>query len=340
MKQIILFFLMVFIFSFSTCSRNTLNENDFITTVRNGTTTVIGYKGSTKDVIIPHKINDLSVTVIRDATFKNSQLTSVTIPKTVTEIGNRTFYSNQLTNVTIPNNVTIIGDNAFAENKLTSLTIPKSVTKIGGAAFSNNLLTSVTIPDGVISIGYAPFVFCPELTSINVSPKNPNYKSVEGVLYNKDGTTLVQWPAGITGTANIPKGVTSIGRSAFNGNKLADVIIPNSVISIERYAFGNNQLTNIIIPNSVVSIGDLAFANNQLTNVFIPGSVTSIGNFAFSNNKLTSITFEKNSVKLENQAGSEIIEDKVISSNLADIYARFGAGTYTRSINSNRWTRD
>ena len=91
---------------------------------------------------------------------------------------------------------------------------------------------------------------------------NSVYSSVDGVLFNKNQTTLIQCPGGKAGSYTIPNSVTSIGDCAFvDCTSLTSVTIPNSVTSIGDEAFsGCTSLTNVTIPNSVTSIGDEAFA--------------------------------------------------------------------------------
>ena len=272
-----------------------------------------------------------SVTSIGDYAFREcSSLTSIEIPNTVTNIGNFVFYGcSGLTSVTIGNSVTSIGDYAFREcSSLTSIEIPNSVTSIGDYAFSGcNGLTSVTIGNSVTSIGDGAFSGCLSLISIDVDATNPNYCSVDGVLFNKDKTILILCPGGKQGTYIIPNTVTSIGGAfddctgltsidvdaanpnyssvngvLFNKDKTALIrypigkqgvySIPNSVTSIEDGAFsGCSGLTSVTIPNSVTSIGEATFYGCiGLTSVTIPNSVTSIGQWAFGDcTELTSI---------------------------------------------------
>ena len=240
-----------------------------------------------------------SVTSIGDEAFYDCRyLTSITIPNSVTSIGNYAFYvCSWLTSITIPNSVTSIGDEAFGGcSSLTSITIPNSVKSIGDYAFAYcSSLTSITIPNSVTSIGYAAFAYCSSLTSINVDTNNPNYCSIDGVLFNKDKTTLIQYPIGNTRTEyTIPNSVTSIGEYAFYYcSSLTSITIPNSVTSIGEFAFaGCYSLISITIPNSVTSIGEGAFGNcSSLKSITIPNSVTSIGKYAFAYcYSLTSIT--------------------------------------------------
>ncbi|MBR5168435.1 MAG: leucine-rich repeat protein, partial [Salinivirgaceae bacterium] len=198
---------------------------------------------------------------------------------------------------------------AFYEcSSLTSVTIPNSVTTIDNYAFKScSKLTSVTIPNSVTKIGADAFEACSKLTEINVENDNTAYSSVDGVLFNKDTTTLICYPAEKTGTTyTIPNLVTSIGRNAFEGcSKLTTVTIPNSVTSIGYYAFsGCSSLAEVTIPNSVTSIGEYAFYYcSGLTSITIPNSVTSIEDGAFYGcSGLTSITIPNSVTEISSRA--------------------------------------
>jgi len=137
-----------------------------------------------------------------------------------------------------------------------AFTIPAGVTSIGDGAFSNCDLTSVTIPDSVTSIGDRAFSDH-RLTAINVNPANTVFSSQDGVLYNKDKTTLILYPAGKTGTFTIPAGVTSIKEEAFwSCQSLTSVTIPAGVTSIGYGAFsGCYSLTSVTFQGTIPSSG-------------------------------------------------------------------------------------
>jgi hypothetical protein len=208
------------------------------------------------------------------------------------------------------------GEDAFEYcSTLASVTIPSSVTSIGAMAFTYCNLTNVIIPINVTSnVGGWPFPLafegCTNLTAFTVDPNNPVYSSVNGVLFDKSQTTLIQYPCGLAGNYTIPNSVTSFESNAFYCVSLTSVTIPNSVTNIGAYAFsGLASLTNVTIGTNVMSgnggpsIGYEAFYScTKLASVIIGNSVTSIGDCAFDSctslnnvmvgNGVTSIGFE------------------------------------------------
>ncbi len=209
-----------------------------------------------------------SITKIDDYTFYNcTNLESVSLGANVKTIGNSAFeHCENLSNIENIEKITTIGNNAFCCcYNLKNIPISNNVTSIGNASFLNCLcFTKIIIPENVISIGDSAFMYCESLTEISVDSSNQYYSSDEyGVLFNKDKTTLIQYPIGNTRT---------------------DYFIPNSVTSVNDYAFwGCTNLTSITIPDSVTSIGASVFWRcTNLTSVTIGDSVTSIGPSAFS----------------------------------------------------------
>ncbi|MBO4603620.1 MAG: leucine-rich repeat domain-containing protein, partial [Salinivirgaceae bacterium] len=222
----------------------------------------------------------------------------------VTSIDYIAFYGcSGLTSVTIPNSVTSIHNFAFLDcSGLTSVTIPNSVTSIGICAFEScSSLTSVTIPNSVTSIGDEAFRYCSKLTEINVENDNTTYTSENGILFNKDKTTIISYPTSKTGTNyTIPNTVTTISAYAFYGcSDITSITLPNSTTSISNHSFAScSNLTSITIPESVTSIGDNAFCDcKNLASVTIPNSVTSIGDDAFKGcSGIISLTYNTNAI--------------------------------------------
>jgi hypothetical protein len=182
-----------------------------------------------------------NVTCIGQGVFAAcTRLTNVTISTNVTSIGEAAFEScGSLADLKIPNGVTNIGDFAFSEcASLASVTIPDSVTSIGGYAFAYcATLTNIMIGSNVTSIGAHAFAGCASLGAITVAANNPAYRSVAGVLFNQNQTTLFQYPAGNTNRSyTVPNSVTNIGEAAFEScGNLNSIMIPNSVINIGDY---------------------------------------------------------------------------------------------------------
>jgi len=129
---------------------------------------IIGSTAIGSVVVIPDSHNGLPVIHIGANAFRNSSLTSVTIPNSITSIGVEAFARSRLTSVNIPNSVTYVGAWAFRDNQLAIVNIPSSVTYIGRWAFARNQLTSIVIPNSVTYIGEGVFLGNSSISSVAI----------------------------------------------------------------------------------------------------------------------------------------------------------------------------
>ena len=299
------------------------------------------------------------VASIGSGAFKScSSLTSIVIPDGVTSISDGTFNGcSSLKSVTIPESVTSIGASAFYDcSSLVSVTIPSNTVSIDESAFSYcSALTSVSIPASVTSIGKWAFYNCSILTGITVDENNAYYSSdVNGVLFNKSKTELIQYPAGNTRTSyTIPNTVKNVSDSAFQYcSNLSSVIISNGVVSIGNDAFEYcTSLTSVTVPDSVSSIGDNAFVGcSNIVSFDIGSGVANIGDGVFTgcsavteiavdpNNKYYSndnygVLFNKNkTILIQYPVGNERTS-YTVPEGVTDIYERaFRYSSYLESV--------
>ncbi len=289
-----------------------------------GNAIITGFNTSySGNLSITNELGGHPVTAIGDWAFSScTSLTSVAIPDSVTDIGNGAFYEcYALTTADIPGGLISIGADAFYDCiALTAVTLPDGVVSIGGSAFCGCAsLASITIPASVTVIGASAFLACDSLASINVHASNQHYASIDGILFDKHCTELLQCPGAFSGSFDIPNSVTSIrSHGLAYCRALTSISIPSSVTNIEWHAFYdctsltainvapvnadytsingvlfNKARTELIqcpgafsgsftIPGSVVDIWTDAFFNcASLTAVTIPEGVDYIGSFAF-----------------------------------------------------------
>ena len=174
--------------------------------------------------------------------------------------------------VIIENGVKSVGSDAFwGFNSLTDVVIAGSVTRIGDYAFGNCVgLTEIEIPNSVASIGEYVFDGCKNLLNIKVDVNNAYFCDVDGVLFNKDKTTLIRYPQGrVTVSYSIPDSVISIGEYAFEAAMLESITIPNGVCEINGSAFRDCIIEecSIEIPSSVSYINGAAFSGTTLNSI-------------------------------------------------------------------------
>lgn len=290
--------------------------NLFCSVLEDGTIKITGINddvGST--LVIPAKIKGKKVTAVGG--IRSTKLTSVTLPTGLKEISGFAFSGcGALKTINIPNTVTTIGVSAFNDCvNLTAPTIPQSVTKIDDAPFCN----------------------CPKITAVKISSKNKNYCVVNGVLFSKDKTRLVQYPNGKSGAYAIPSTVSTVSYDAFaHCTKLTKLSVPKNVTYLSYNGFeGCSNLSAInvnsqnryyasvngvlfdknkenlyrypqaksgayTVPSTVKYVLGYAFSDcTKLTKVIFPNSVKDIGASAFMNTGLASVTLPASLTKVD-----------------------------------------
>ena len=158
--------------------------------------------------------------------------------------------------------VTELGYTAFQGSDIKEVVIPASVQKVGARAFwgcSN--LESVTLLSSDAEIVKNPFYNCPNLLRFVVSPDNPTYATINGILFNKAERKLICYPSGRTDEVyEVPSGIKIIGHGAFYGSALKEILIPDSVEKFEDQVFnGCTKLEKTNLPDALTEIGSNPF---------------------------------------------------------------------------------
>ena len=234
-----------------------------------------------------------------------------TVSDIVTNMG-EAFVGNSLTSIEVnPSNAIYASTNGVLFDKHFkqliaypgaapgNYTVPNTVSTVVSASFEFSTgVTSVTMGTNVISIGYAAFYDCSAMTSITVNSNNAFYTTINGVLYDKAKTVLIQYPSGLPGTYLIPDTVSNIGDGAFgDAFGLTSVVIPDAVTNISFEAFYSCiNLSSVTLGASVRTIQQAAFFYcPDLRSIVFPSSLTSLGFESFAGcQNLTSACFEGN----------------------------------------------
>ena len=247
-----------------------------------GTGTFEGCTGLTS-LSLPENLTDTGWGAFRDCIG----LVSVNFPSGLTNIGRETFWGcTNLPSVDLPENLASIGDDAF---------------------YTCSSLASIDLPASLSSLGAGVFSGCTGLTSINVDSGNSFYCSQDGILFTKDMTELICYPAAKEGGHYaVPSGVVIICDEAFDSSyNLTSVDLPEGLISIGAGAFSGCSLISIDLPESLVSIGASAFYGKNWTSLVLPENLRSVGYGAFSwSETLVSVAILSDTLEIDGGAFS------------------------------------
>ncbi|MBQ1994965.1 MAG: leucine-rich repeat protein, partial [Clostridia bacterium] len=254
-------------------------------------------------------------------------LTEFNLPASVQNIGRYAFYRcSELTEIDIPDGVVNLNEYTFSGcYSLVSITLPESLEKIGAGAFAScSSLEEIYIPENVSSIASGLFYNCSSLQKITVDSKNDYYCDENGVLFNKDKTTVMAFPQKHSATTyTVPDGVTYIDTYAFSEcSNLTEIVIPDSAQSVGSSAFYYcRNIKKVSVPANLSYYNDAFYSCSNISEIVIrkgngkmtdfntstyrytpwyvsrdegltitlENGITNIGEYAFRNNKFSTI---------------------------------------------------
>ncbi len=305
------------------CSTVTKNNVSVKIDFSNEIGIVVGTTGTS--VTIPETVNfnrkTYTVTTIQGL---SSNLTTLSIPKTISTIEFSAFHSNIASvEISEENAKFKIVDNAFYDKNdssllhvlksTTELKLLPNITEILGDVFKGlSKLETINIHAGITNIDLALFKDC-QIKAFVVDEENQTYSSVEGNLYSKNGSEFIRVAIGKETTAVVPSSVTEIRKGAFNGYSLSKIEIPfvggsandNQYIgylfdlsSYSKHSSMPSTLKEVVVNGE--KIAKNAFNGcTSLTFVTISNSITEIGQYAFKGCiGLTSVSIPKSVTKI------------------------------------------
>lgn len=272
--------------------------------------TIIGYGGEDKNVVIPEEVNGVKVTTIAANAFASCGLTSIVIPDSVTSIGGAAFYSNSLTEIKLPKNLKYIGGDSFRGNRLRKIDIPKSVTTISPSAFVDNAcpkgedIIYARRDDG--SIDYSTIVSgCSGSKSnrslvIPASKNGVKLKLIKSYAFSCSGYTSITLP-----NLSETDGLT-IETNAFSHNSIPLSSDSRWVYRIQNGKYNYSVLDSYagVKPGGTLSIPEKShdvnlthiyatFQWQSYSTIVIPKYVTTIGNGVLGKSNNNNVNFTK-----------------------------------------------
>ena len=333
MKKIYISFLLL-LFVSTVMEAYDFRVDDYYYTILNDSeVAIVGNKNtSISSLEIPASVTNgtstYTVTTVGQEAFENRGLVTVTFPHTIKSVQYNAFYGcNSLTAVYVPDitswcniefpdgwydyraNPLYYARNLYVNYVLVdSIEIPENITSISAFAFYGcENIAAVHLSENVENIGIFAFANCPNLTSIHVDAGNSHYSSVDGVLYNKDETKLIQTPAGKEGAFVVQDNVTAIEQCAFSAcEKLTSIAIPAAVNSIGQRAFEDCYGLTAVHTPDILSWCSIDFNNDTAANplhcahdlyvggektedLVLPESITSVHAYSFYRSSIKSL---------------------------------------------------
>ena len=253
-----------------------------------------------KDIVIASEYNGVPVKYVAGYAFKESDITSVTIPSSVVDIATNAFENcKSLKRVNLSNGLERIGEAAFSGCiNLPNIWLPTTLKAIYGKAFYGCVqLLQVYIPNSVTMIKYQAFMGCVSLVSAYWSEPNVTVEVGEAVFNACSSLNRIKLPKSVTSipagtyvgcesitSLNIPDNVTSIGTKAYQGcDALINTIIPKNVTTIGLGAFYDcDGLKTITFPDTVTQFVDAVISGEQIEEITVPFVGRTKGNTTYN----------------------------------------------------------
>lgn len=269
-----------------------------------------------------------SVEIIGDYAFNNNwYLKEIVFNEGLKKIGVESFcsftnigISDGLTHIEFPDTLEEIGRGAFSYcNNLTGeIIFPENCVKVGSGAFSNTKVTSFYLGKNLTSFGSS--VDISGLKKIEVSPENENYASFDGVLYNKNMTSIIIMPEKdeVTLPDSFPLDSSNFLLDWDFIQKVHVSENNENYTSIDGILYSKDKSELLICPVEYASVVNIAYGTKRIapyafydcyyiSDVYIPDTVTSIGKYAFSGNDIGTMPYLK---AIEIPSSVEVIEEK------------------------------
>lgn len=290
-----LFFVFTVIFCMTLCIFSCWAENIALSVDRGDAIASSTYTDKTLTWSVDHGVLTISGTgdmpsyTDKAAPWNNSahHFEKVVISEGITSVGDYAFHlRSSVYQVSLPTTLQRIGKYAFAGCSIMELSFPYGLQSIGESAYANcPFLTLVSIPSTLTSLSDSAFSGCSSLSAIYVDLANPVFTGHDGVLYNKDMTRLLKYPASRQASEfTVPATVTTLAPYTFaNSKTLQSIILHDGMTEIAPGCFAwCEALSSVDFPDHLASIGDYAFYYcTALTELTLPQSLTKIGHYAF-----------------------------------------------------------
>ncbi len=214
-------------------------------------------------------------------------LKAVDIPAGLTELPEASFYEcSALERVSLPEGIEVIEPESFYKcSSLSGITLPESVTSIGDYAFQGcSSIKSIALPAETVNLGKYIFQDCVSLSDIEADEQNEMFCDKDGVLFTKDGATLVRYPEAKEGTSyKVPDGCTSLANGCFvDAVSLKEIDMNQAVMYGIDIFFRCTGIEEITVPEGAVDISASMFAYcSSLKNVQLPSTLKNINQYAF-----------------------------------------------------------